>query len=298
MTNKMSYMAIDMDLYDVPKNKQQIIKYKSLYFRDFLAELFGTFVMNLLVTGCAASYTLKGHNSVSDLLGSAIGTAIGVLLGVSLTISISGAHLNPIVTIGLTLIGKFSHKKIVTYLLAQYLGALLATALVFANYYNAIDFFDSGIRSAYGHHTSTAHIFTTFPDSTATLTTILMDQIICATIVMVFVMAVLDDRNLQIPQYMVPVLISLIISGIVISFGVNCGAALNPARDLSARCFLTFVGYGNDVFSPLNGLYWLIGGVVGPHLGALIGCSLYLLFIELHHTNNKHETIALIQPTN
>ena len=107
------------------------------------------------------------------------------------------------------------------------------------------------------------------------------------------VMAVMDEKNHQIPKYLVPLLISLVICGVVLSFGFNCGAALNPARDLSARFFLTLVGYGDQVFKPLNGLYWLIGGIIGPHIGAIVGAVIYLLLIQIQHQSS--EDIPLIQ---
>ncbi|CAG2179855.1 unnamed protein product [Oppiella nova] len=131
-------------------------------------------------------------------------------------------------------------------------------------------------------------IFTTFPNPSASIYGVLLDQIICASLVMMAVLTVMDDTNLQIPKYLIPVLISIIICGVIVSFGFNCGAALNPARDLSARVFLLLVGYGDDVFLPLNGLYWLIGGIIGPHLGALVGSVIYLMLIDIQHKTCEH----------
>jgi glycerol uptake facilitator-like aquaporin len=57
-----------------------------------------------------------------------------------------------------------------------------------------------------------------------------------------------DKRNLNIPSPAFPILLGLTLAGLIISYGFNCGAALNPARDLPARIFLSMVGYGVDVF--------------------------------------------------
>lgn len=57
----------------------------------------------------------------------------------------------------------------------------------------------------------------------------------------------------------------------VVAFGLNCGAALNPARDLSPRIFQVLAGYGLDALRPLSWTYWLTGGIVGPHLGGIFG---------------------------
>ncbi len=62
-------------------------------------------------------------------------------------------------------------------------------------------------------------------------------------------MSLTDRRNLNIPAPAVPILVGLTLVGLIVSFGLNCGAALNPARDLSARIFLIIAGYdGSDVF--------------------------------------------------
>lgn len=246
-----------------------------------------------MVTGAGASYALKGPNTVNDQFGAGFGTAMGVLLGCLVSMSTSGAHLNPIVTLALALVQKFSYKKIIHYLMAQYMGSFCATALVYANYHNAINEFDEGIRSGFGEKTSTGQIFTTFPSTSASITGVFLDQIICASIIMFAVLAVMDEKNLQIPKFLIPLIISLVICGVVISFGLNCGAALNPARDLSARVFLTLVGYGDQAFRPLDGLYWLVGGIVGPHIGALVGCGIYILLIEMQRQTS--EDMGLIQ---
>ena len=130
-----------------------------------------------MVTGSAASCTLQKHDNIIVLLSVGFGTAMGVFLGALISISVSGAHLNPIVTISLAIIGKFEFRKIGIYVTAQYLGSFCATTLVFFNYRNAIDVFDEGIRLGFGGSTSTGQIFTTFPIESASLPGILLDQV-------------------------------------------------------------------------------------------------------------------------
>jgi aquaglyceroporin related protein len=72
---------------------------------------------------------------------------------------------------------KISWNKVPIYLLAQYLGGFIGTAVVYANYYNAIDAYDFGIRSAFGEKTSTGSIFTTHPNPSANLGGALLDQV-------------------------------------------------------------------------------------------------------------------------
>jgi glycerol uptake facilitator-like aquaporin len=72
---------------------------------------------------------------------------------------------------------KISWKKVPIYLLAQYLGAFLGSAIVFSNYFNAINAYDFGKRSAFGTNISTGQIFTTFPNQNETIGGALLDQV-------------------------------------------------------------------------------------------------------------------------
>jgi len=90
---------------------------------------------------------------------------------------------------------------------------------------------------------------------------------------------------------MVPMYVGLSIIAIGVCFGVNGGYALNPARDLAPR-FLTLIsGWGTQVFSYKN-YSWFWQPIIGPHIGAIFGVIIYMLFIEIHWPNEADEVLA------
>ena len=91
----------------------------------------------------------------------------------------------------------------------------------------------------------------------------LLNQIICLALLQLGILCIVDHNNLNTPKPIIPISLFILLAGLIVAFGLNCGPALNPARDLPARLFALMVGYGPEVFSPHSHLYWLIGGLIG-----------------------------------
>lgn len=89
---------------------------------------------------------------------------------------------------------------------------------------------------------------------------------------------------------LVPFYVGLTVIAIGISFGVNCGYALNPARDLAPRILSLAGGWGTGVFSYRN-YNWFWVPIVGPHIGAILGVVVYILFIEAHWPDAEEDHI-------
>lgn len=133
----------------------------------------------------------------------------------------------------------------------------MAAATVFAVYFDGISHFDGGTRVAYfteGFYSNSSYgaittggIFSTYPAAHVSIVGTLVDQIV-ATASLVLGALIITGPSAQLPSHLHPFMLGMLICGLVIAFGLNCGAALNPARDLSPRIFQLLSGYGIDAF--------------------------------------------------
>ncbi|CAG2174030.1 unnamed protein product [Oppiella nova] len=257
------------------------LKTKNSVIREMLSEFIGTLIL-VLMCNCSIAVQVLGRRPHLDLNSVGIATGVGLMIAAYLGAKVSGGHVNPVVTLAVATLGKFPLRKVPHYFVAQYLGGLAASILVYLNFYNAINEFDGGVRSAFFNATSTAGIMTTHPTLNLTAWGALCDQIISVALLQFGIMCLIDGKNLNVPKPLIPVGLALLLAALIMAFGLNCGPALNPARDIPGRIFAYIVGYGGNVFGPQDYVYWLIGGLIGPHVGAIIGAWLYYLFIELH----------------
>jgi glycerol uptake facilitator protein len=215
-----------------------------------MVTLFGTNVPGEVVKG--------GYTNVT------LGWGLGVLMGICVAGRVSGAHLNPAVTLTLAVFRGFPWGKVLPYSLAQTLGAFAGAALVYANYCPAFHKFDPGLAT-------TANVFTTFPAFPEVWAYGLLDQVVGTALLLGLILAVTDPRNRPVPTGLQPLVIGLIVVAIGISWGGMHGYAINPARDLGPRLFTVAAGFQNTGFGSHA---WLVP-VAGPLLGGLIGAFVY-----------------------
>jgi glycerol uptake facilitator protein len=179
---------------------------------------------------------------------------------------ISGAHLNPAVTIALAIFRDFAWRKVAPYILAQVAGAFLAAALVFWNYLPAF-------HAADPHLDHTAGVFTTFPAFPEVPSAGLLDQTMGTAILLFMVMALTDARNQPPGANLTPVLVGAVVVAIGMSFGGMHGYAINPARDFGPRLFTVVAGFKNNGLTDGSMVFWV--PIVGPILGGIIGAAAY-----------------------
>ncbi|HEY9437117.1 MAG TPA: MIP family channel protein [Streptomyces sp.] len=251
------------------------------------AEFLGTFVLILLGVGSVALTVagLPGSGRRMDPFGAADwliiswGWGLGVVFGVYVAGGVSGAHLNPAVTLAFAARRALDWRKVLPYWVAQLAGAFVAAALVYASYRWAIDAFNTKEGLARDKSLPTFSIFATFPaeyfgDSWWGP---LLDQIIGTGILLLLICAVTDTDNLAPLSNIAPYIIGLIVVAIGMTFGTNAGYAINPARDFGPRLFTYFEGWG-DIALPGSfdwySDYWWIP-IVGPLIGGLIGMIVY-----------------------
>ena len=239
--------------------------------RELAAEFLGTFMLIAFGVGVVAQ-TVLSANANGSYLAINLGWGIAVMLGVLVAGGVSGAHLNPAVTVALAVHRGLPWRKVAPYAAAQVAGAFAASAIVYLTYREAFAAFDGGARQVLGAH-GTAGIFATYPQPFLSLAGGLVDQIVGTALLVIGVFAIGDARNVNVPGWAGPLLVGLLVVGIGVAFGFNAGYAINPARDLGPRLFTAVAGWGGDVFSAGNGWWWV--PVAGPLIGGAVGGAVY-----------------------
>ena len=247
--------------------------------REAAGEFFGTFILIAFGVGVVAQ-TVLSKEANGSFLAINIGWGLAVMLGIYTAGGVSGAHLNPAVTLALAVHRSFPWSKVLPYTLAQLAGAFAASAMVFATYREAFSAFDSGVRMVEGA-TATAGIFATYPQPFLSIAGGFVDQVVGTMLLMAGVLAVTDQRNTAPPAWLTGPLVGAIVVAIGVAFGFNAGYAINPARDLGPRVFTAVAGWGPGVFTAGGGWWWV--PVVAPCVGAIVGAFLYDVFVNKHH---------------
>ncbi|XP_078097548.1 aquaporin-9-like [Mustelus asterias] len=255
-------------------------KLKNNWIKQGLAEFLGTFLLILFGCGSIAQSVLSRGVS-GNMLTASIGFSFGITLAVYTTIGVSGAHLNPAISLSMCVVGRLQWLKLPIYCVAQLIGAFVGSAAVFGIYYDAFMAFDGGNLAITGQN-ATAHIFASYPAPHLSFANGFADQLVGTAALLLSILAILDSKNNSVPKGLEPVVIGLIILVICLSMGFNCGCPINPARDLGPRLFTAVAGWGFGVFRAGDGWWWI--PVIAPLIGGVLGTAVYVLLIELHHT--------------
>ncbi len=284
---------------------------------ECLAEFFGTFVLIVFGDGVVAMAVaaLPGSGrtatpttifvGVGDWLLIAFGWGFAVCMAVYVAGGVSGAHINPAVTLALAVRRKFPWRSVGWYWLAQVVGAFVGAALVYLLFHEAI--YATNIARATprssGSALATFSIFATFPAKyyAGSVWLPFLDEIVLTAFLLIFVVAITDSRN-QLPgSNLPPLLIGFAVFAIGASLGANTGYGINPARDFGPRLFAFVAGWGKVALPGTYSApgfhfsnYWWIP-IVGPLIGGVIGVLLYDFFIGdvLHARIKLHEEVPV-----
>jgi glycerol uptake facilitator protein len=229
----------------------------------YLAEFLGTMLIILLGEGVVAGVVLKGTKSENaGWLTICIAWGLAVTMGIYAAGEVSGAHLNPAITIALAVTGQFDWNLVIGYCAAQFAGAFTGALLVWFYY------------QPYWKNTPDAAtklaVFSTAPAIRNTFSNFMSEVI--ATTLLVF--AILFIGVNEFTQGLKPLVVGLLIVSIGLSLGGTTGFAMNPARDLGPRiahAILPIHGKGSSDW----GYAWI--PVAGPVVGAIAGALLYTL---------------------
>ncbi|XP_007904652.1 aquaporin-9 [Callorhinchus milii] len=264
-------------------------KLKNGLLKEGLAECFGTFI--LILFGCSSNaQTVLSRGVNGNIITSSVGFSFGITIAAYATIGVSGAHLNPAISLSMCVLGQLQWLKFPIYCIAQFVGAFVGSAAVFGLYYDAFMAFDGGNLTITGEN-ATAQIFSSYPSPHLSFVNGFADQIVGTAALLFSVLAILDSKNDRVPKGLEPVVIGIIILVLGCSMSFNCGGSINPARDLGPRLFTAVAGWGLEVFSFRDGWWWV--PVLAPMIGGVVGTSFYLLIIELHHKESVTEQCAI-----
>ena len=296
--------------------------------KEISAEFLGTLVLMLFGLGVNAQVTVgkattsMGDESFStfaygDYLTLNFGWGVAVMLGVYVAGGITGAHLNPAVSVAMAFRKKLVWTKVPVYIAAQVIAAIVASGIVYLVYFEQIEYVEQSaqaqaIKNAQalpvvteggleiqveirdGKRTmETAGIFATYPrefddDNRVTNWTGLLDQFVGTALLLLVICAVVDQKNIGPDISLAPIAIGAIVLMIGMAFGANCGYAINPARDFGPRLFTFLAGWGSVVFlEPDN--FWYLVPIIGPVLGGVAGVAIYDQLITRFHSDEEDE---------
>jgi glycerol uptake facilitator protein len=258
---------------------------------EMLAEYFGTFILLLLGDGSVAVAVvgLPGSGRQVVAFGAANwliivwGWAFAVVFGVYAAGGVSGAHINPAVTLAFAVRRGFPWVKVIPYWVAQVAGAFSGGALVYGVYWGAINAFNVLHHTPRPISLNTFAIFATFPAQYwhGAWAGPFVDQVVGTAILLALIAALIDHRNMSPQSNLAALLIGFVVAAIGLTYGVNAGYAINPARDFGPRLFAYALGWGPIAF-PGHFVwftnYWWIP-IAGPLAGGIAGILAYDFFI-------------------
>ncbi|MGA8432098.1 MAG: MIP/aquaporin family protein [Candidatus Sulfotelmatobacter sp.] len=260
----------------VKMTKAPAVNYTFGLWAELMAEFFGTCVLILFGTGVVAMVILFPSGNAGETIHGGytnitLGWGLAVTMGIYIAGKISGAHLNPAVTLALAVFRRFPWVKVLPYSLAQTAGAFCAAALVYWNYLPAFRKFDPLLDHSAG-------VFTTFPAFPGLPQAGFLDQLIGTGLLLLLIFAITDEFNAPPGANLAPLMIGLVVVAIGMSFGGMHGYPINPARDLGPRLFTAVAGFRNNGLTDGAHVWWI--PVVAPLLGGLAGAAAYDLGIR------------------
>lgn len=227
----------------------------------YLAELLGTMILIILGDGVVANVVLnktKGHNSGWIIITTGWGLAVAIAALIFGTTS--GAHINPALTIGLALIGRFPWSSVPGYVVSQFIGGFLGAVIVWVYY--RLHFKETEDKKA------KLAVFCTGAEIKGTFTSFTCEVI--GTFILVF--GILGINNTPLADGLAPLVAGLIVWAIGITLGGTTGYAINPARDFGPR-LAHFILPIHDKGDSEWGYAWI--PVIAPIVGSVIAAVVF-----------------------
>ena len=253
---------------------------KKSNFNLYAAEFFGTFFFLVIGIGSVAVLV----TGMSDISYPAMALCWGgaVALAIYVVGSVSGAHINPAVTIALTVWSGFDKKKAVGYIVSQIIGGFCAAALVYLLFSSQIIDLEAAsgwVRGTADGSGAMGIFVTSAAEGTAMWKAFLVEVVLTAFLILT-VYAVTDDKNGSAPSAGIgAIAIGSIVFFCGAALGPLTGFAMNTARDFGPRLFVALAGWGSTAWGA-NG-YGLIVPIFAPIVGGILGGGVYKIITRL-----------------
>ena len=274
---------------ETPSSEENIGPPQNSLLSAMAGEYFGTFVLVFFGVGSVNAAVATGAQA--GLWQVAVVWAVGVSLGIYTAASLSGAHINPAITVVAAVYDKFPLRRVVPYWVAQVAGAATASIVLYGMFSEAIIEFErlhgllrGGPGSElsammFGEYFPNPAVFGSAEDAWRIITpqSAFIAEMVGTAMLAFLVATVTHDRNTsKPPSAMGAVIIGLGVAAIISVVAPLTQAGLNPARDFGPRLVAYFLGWGEIAIpGPRNGFFTVY--IVAPIVGALIGGGIYRL---------------------
>lgn len=255
---------------------------KPTLMHELMAEFFGTFILILGGDGVVANVGLAPRLASEgyDWNTIAFGWGFSVMVAVYVAGGVTGAHINPAVTLAMAVRRGFAWAKVIPYFIAQIAGAFVGALGVFLAYRDGLVAAGMPNVWATGPGSVFNNVFWGAAGSSGgaaySLTTAFITEVLGTMMLLWGVVAYFDNRNWgKGTPFIGPFIIGMVVVTVGLTLGGPSGYAINPARDFGPRLFGVLVGTP-DLFGDL---YWLVAPIIGPLIGGPLGVILYDIFI-------------------
>ena len=269
----------------------------------FTGEFFGTFLLVFFGCGSVSAAVLTGAQV--GVFQVAIVWGLGIATAIYLTAALSGAHLNPAITLSMAVWSDFPKRLILPYIGTQMAGAFVAAAVLFVIFENALTTFESTngiVRGAPGSEASAmifgefypspgGRPFTTEVRKRMTTPRAFAAEVVGTAVLLLVIFCATDERNKARPQILTAATIGLTVTLLISLVGPLTMACFNPARDFAPRVFSSLAGWGRVPFEA-NGMGWLTVYIIAPLLGGLLGGGIYRAFFKNAYRTEATPTVV------
>lgn len=259
-----------------------------------VGEFAGTFLLVFFGCGSVAAAVLTGAQV--GIFQVAIVWGLGIATAIHVTGGLSGAHLNPAVTLALATGGAFPWRRVPGYVAAQHLGALAASAVLYGAFAGPLRAFEAArgiVRGAPGSEASAMVFAEFFPNpagralaaearEAVSHATAFGIELAGTAVLVLVILAATHPRNPARPGALTAASIGLTVTLLISLFGPLTMAGFNPARDLAPRIFSSLAGWGAVPFT-VNGMGWLTVYVIAPLAGGQTGALAFRTFFRPHY---------------